>query len=509
MAAILLASGSAVEAASGDLDSAFGVGGKVTTDFGGSDTGYAVAVQADGKIVAAGGTGGDWAIARYNKDGTIDFSFGGGKVITQFGVGAQAGIAGLVLQADGKIVAAGHAATSPNNFDFALARYNSDGSLDVGFGSGGKVLTDFGDDSDAALRVAMGSDGTIVAAGRAGAGSAPDFALARYNPDGSLDTGFGSGGKVTTDFGGVDLANGLALQIDGKIVVAGGAGLGVPQDARFALARYNPAGSLDTSFGSAGKVTTDFGSPGAAQDVVLQSNGKIVSAGWANGGLSSFALARYNPDGSLDIGFGSGGRVITTFPAQALAYGVSLQQNGKIVAAGSLVNPGTSDFALARYKPNGGLDSGFGISGKVTTNFGGIDQAQDLALQLDGKIVAAGFGGNSDFALARYQGDPVLGCKGHPATIVGTSGDDTLVGTSGDDVIVGLAGKDAIDARGGRDVLCGNGGNDTLLGDVGDDSLYGGAGDDTLDGSEGSDRLYGGGGVDICGNGEIIRGCEG
>ena len=400
-------------AAPGDLDPTFGSGGKVTTDFGGDDQAFALALQPDGKIVAAGSSTQNFALARYNADGSLDATFGsGGKVTTNFGLVLTLAHA-LALQPDGKIVVAGE-----SNVNFALARYNPDGSLDATFGTGGKVITDFGG-IDRARALALQPDGKIVVAGE----SAPftglsDFALARYNPDGSLDASFGTGGKVTTDFGGTaDRADALALQPDGKIVLAGGSS-SVSASVDFALARYNPDGSLDASFGTGGKVITDFGNSDAAFALALQPDGKIIVAGVSTGVSvgpgRGFALARYNPDGSLDATFGTGGKVITNFGgavAIGFAESVALQPDGKIVVTGPSFFGNTSDFALARYNPDGSLDASFGTGGKVTTDFGGTaDQAHALALQPDGKLVLAGSSGpigSQNFALARYKGDPI------------------------------------------------------------------------------------------------------
>jgi uncharacterized delta-60 repeat protein len=399
----------------GDLDPTFGSGGKVTTDFaGGSDVAIGVALQPDGKIVAAGSATpkatifSDFALARYNSDGSMDATFGSaGKVTTDFG-GDGDRADSVALQLDGKIVAAGTTSTpGVGGFShFALARYNSDGSLDATFGSGGKVITDFGGGAEA---VALQPDGKIVAAGSASPGATIffDFALARYNPDGSLDATFGSGGKVTTEFtGGSDRASAVALQPDGKIVAAGTAFTGTSYNV--ALARYKPDGSLDATFGSGGKVTTEFtGNFDQANAVALQPNGKIVAAGNTGAGTShDFALARYNPDGSLDATFGSGGKVTTDFTGGSdQATALSLQPNGKIVAAGTASTGTILEFALVRYKKHGGLDPSFGSGGKVTTDFtGSNDVAWGVALQPDRKIVAVGGAGtvNSDFALARY-----------------------------------------------------------------------------------------------------------
>ncbi|RNL73939.1 hypothetical protein EBF04_29975 [Streptomyces sp. I6] len=200
------------------------------------------------------------------------------------------------------------------------------------------------------------------------------------------------------------------LQADGKIVAAGFSTAGGTSD--FALARYDTNGTLDAAFGTGGLVTTDFG-PGSfdqASGVAVQADGKIVAAGLSDtGGLGDFALARYNTNGTLDAAFGTGGLVTTDFGGSTdQAFGVVLQADGKIVAAGSSTTGGTDDFALARYDTNGTLDATFGTGGLVTTDFGpgSFDQAFGVAVQADGKIVAAGLsdtGGTDDFALARYE----------------------------------------------------------------------------------------------------------
>ncbi len=225
-----------------------------------------------------------------------------------------------------------------------------DGSLDPTFSTDGKVTTDFAGGFDEAFAVALQPDGKIVAAGGAVVGSSPfDFALTRYNPDGSLDPTFGTDGKATTDFGGTDEALAMALQPDGKIVAAGQAFTGSSPDfaVDFAVARYNPDGSLDSTFGTGGKVTTDFAGFDAARAVALQPNGKIVAAG---GSSFDFAVARYKKHGSLDPSFGPGGKVTTDFASSTdVARAVALQPDGKIVAAGDAATGTSFDFALARY----------------------------------------------------------------------------------------------------------------------------------------------------------------
>jgi uncharacterized delta-60 repeat protein len=284
------------------------------------------------------------------------------------------------------------------------------GSLDRAFGVGGTVTTDFAGAGDVAAAVAVQADGKLVAAGWANTAGPfsfnQDFALARYNSNGTLDTTFGTGGKVTTDFGTVqDEAFALAVQPDGKLVAAGAAG--GPGD--FALARYNPDGTLDTSFGTGGKVTTDFGGFDQVAAVAVQADGKLVAAGTTEGSSAVFALARYNPDGTLDTSFGTGGKVTTDFARPGGSFD---QANGLVLQGSKLVAAGTAGplpgfvFALARYRADGTLDPSFGSHGTVTTDFGGgTNEANALALQPDGKPVAAGFASTQtgeDFALARY-----------------------------------------------------------------------------------------------------------
>lgn len=352
----------------GSLDASFGTAGKVTTDFLNIfDQANALALQPDGKIVAAGISRdqmdrADFALARYNSDGSLDASFGSaGKVVTDF-AGDLDTAGGIALQPDGRIVAAGASLVGMNG-DFALVRYNSDGSLDASFGVGGKVTTDFFGFGDSANNVRLLPDGRIIAAGSAFRSSTlVDFALARYNSDGSLDPSFGVNGKVTTDFFGFsDTASALIIQSDGRVVAAGGANNLNSTGLDFALARYNGDGSLDSSFGDGGKTTTDFlGILDAAADVALQPDGRIVAVGFASndrfGLLVDIALSRYDTNGRLDTGFGNGGKVITEFSGDSDgANAVAIQADGQIVVAGTAFDgsvfdeSANSDFALARY----------------------------------------------------------------------------------------------------------------------------------------------------------------
>ncbi len=391
-------------AASGDLDPTFGNAGMITTDFaGGIDEASCTAIQRDGRIVAAGwsfnSTGSsNFALARYNPDGRIDASFGrGGRVITAFGGNAKA--YSVVIQSDGCIVAAGFAKNGPAgaNVDFALARYSGDGSLDSSFGKSGKITTDFFGKNDQAYAVALQRDGRIVVAG--GATSAKGgfgFAVARYNNDGVVDATFGNGGKIITFFAidRISEARALVIQPDGKILLAGSGSPRFGTD--FALARYNTDGSLDSTFGAGGKVTTDFfGSEDQARALIIQPDGRIVAAGYAglpNRPSTDFAIARYNGNGTLDPAFGAGGKVTTDFfNGYDGVSALALQPDCMIVAAGMVSARGGSDFGLARYNGDGTLDTTFGSSGRIATEIGGaVGWASSIVIQQDRKIVAAG-----------------------------------------------------------------------------------------------------------------------
>jgi uncharacterized delta-60 repeat protein len=403
---------SLVFAGDGVLDHTFGSGGKVITQLSQEPSSgiYAIKVQADGKLIAAGDISNnfaaDFAIARYNTGGSLDTSFGIGGVVTTDFLGEQDTALGVAIQNDGKIVAAGYAFSSNASYNFALARYNTDGTLDTTFGSGGRVTTDFFTSDDEAIAIAILTDGKIVAAGLASdIAGVSDFAIARYNADGSLDTSFGANGTVTTDFGGHDAAQSLAIQADGKVVTAGSIANASNYD--FALARYHTDGTLDSGFGIGGKVTTDFfGTNDEVLGIVIQSDNKIVAVGGSPGGPETnpdFILARYNTDGSLDNTFGNGGKVSTDFFGEYdRATAVAIQTDQSIVVTGMVAGANTAFFGLARYDSNGSLDPNFGDGGKVTTDFSTPAAANSLVIQSDNKIVVAGTAGGH-FALARYK----------------------------------------------------------------------------------------------------------
>ncbi|MCP3972333.1 MAG: hypothetical protein GY717_18815, partial [Rhodobacteraceae bacterium] len=400
------------------------------------DNGQSVAVQSDGKILVAGdsdaGTSWDFALTRYNSDGTLDTSFGGGDgIVTTDIVSLEDQGRSVALQSDGKILVAGYT-DNGGDADFALIRYNSDGTLDASFGGGdGIVTTAVGGSHEYGQSVTLQADGKILVAGQTSNGLNYDFALTRYHSDGTLDTSFGGGdGIVTTGVGaGDDNGESVAVQSDGKIVVAGYSHNGSDRD--FALTRYNSDGTLDTSFGGGdGRVTTDFGSGhDRGHSVSVQSDGKIVVAGDShNGSDYDFALTRYNSDGTLDTSFGGGDGMLTSAIGAGHDYGWSIiaRSDGKLLVAGHSHNGTDNDFTVTRYDSDGTLDASFGGGDGIVTadSGGGFDYAFSMALQLDGKILVAGsssIGFNYDSALVRFNADGTLDTSFDPVnTLNGT-----------------------------------------------------------------------------------------
>jgi uncharacterized delta-60 repeat protein len=345
--------------------------------------------------------------------GDLDTSFSGDGIVRTHLGSSYDYAESIALQRDGKIVTAGYFFNG-NDYDFSLVRYNTDGTLDLTFSGDGKVTTSIGIVDDFATSVAIQGDGKIVVAGFSynDAGTITSFALVRYNTDGTLDSTFSGDGKVTTTVG--DTANrsySIVIQGDGKIVVAGYSV--TSGDYEFAIVRYNTDGTLDLTFSGDGIVTTNIGfSDDRPYSIALQSDGKIVAAGLsydATGSNTEFALVRYNTDGTLDLTFSGDGKVTTSIGSSSVVESIAIQSDGKIVAAGFSFNAGTSlsYFALVRYNADGTLDLTFSGDGIVTTNIGSTgDSAISIAIQSDGKIVAAGISyivdTGVDFTLVRY-----------------------------------------------------------------------------------------------------------
>ena len=390
----------------GTPDPTFGAAGKVSNQLPPAKT---MAQQSDGKLLVVGGM----TLSRYNADGSTDTTFGkNGSVSIVASGGPLDEMNALAVQADGKIIVAGFTSlpTSVND-NFAVLRFNNDGSPDTAFGSGGAAVTDFNGLLDRVSAVLVQPDGKIVAAGQAVSGTLlfgdRDFAVARYLPNGTLDPAFGTGGKATLNIvGKSDVGTTAALQADGKILAAGRVFSDAGTEADIGVARFNADGTTDTTFGTDGILRVDFSAGGAvssafsggswdeASKVTVQIDGKITIGGFAQvAGVFRYALVRLLGNGSLDTTFGTNGLVSTSFTTQNdFARSIVLQDDGKIVVAGQLANSNANaDIGLARYTNSGALDTTFGADGLVRIDlFGGFDTANDVTIQPDGRIVAAG-----------------------------------------------------------------------------------------------------------------------
>jgi uncharacterized delta-60 repeat protein/CSLREA domain-containing protein len=399
--------------APGNLDTTFGTNGIVTTQTaGGTNYATATAIQTDGKIVAVGSTNGFFSIVRYNLNGTLDNTFNGNGISVSV-VGTSNALA---IQPDGKIVVVGHNG-DPANIEFKVARFNPNGTLDNTFDGDGVVVTPIGSGTDAAYSVAIQTDGKIVVSGRSD--SNPVFvttwAVVRYNPNGSLDNTFDNDGIIIPPSRGNAITDALAIQTDGKIVIAHNNYNGSAYILE--VLRYNTDGSPDTNFGSGGVIRTTVGTNVEQVSVAIQTNGRIVAACssfTSNSAGYDFWVVRYNGNGSLDTTFGSSGLVVTPIGSGNsfdVPRSVAIQANGKIVVGGKSQNGTNNNFAVVRYNPNGSLDSRWGIGGIVNTDLGGSAEAiYAVAIQLNGGIVAAGESdvgspGTRRFAVARYIGD--------------------------------------------------------------------------------------------------------
>jgi len=397
----------------GRLDSTFGSGGKVVTTIGtGYDVGYGVAIQPDGKLVVVGYSdngieSNDVLIMRYNVNGTLDQSFGkGGKRLTPVGEKSDAGRA-LALQPDGKIVVAGSDFNGTET-NIVLLRYTTSGNLDSSFGFGGMSIISFGSTNDLAFDVEVYPDGRIIIAGTTGTGINTDIAIARFTDTGSLDTTFGKGGKVKMGLGsGQDNALCLALQNDGKILIAGNSKRLSSTD--IALIRLTENGAPDSTFDKDGRVFTAVGTISShAYGIHLLNNGKIILAGfyYLTALNSAAAVLRYASDGNLDSTFGKNGIAthdLNTSEDQMICS--ALQTDGKIVLAGLSKKNSNDDIAVARFTAEGAIDSTFDGDGKTVTPISTNNEtAADIAIQADGKIVIVGYtiGFDADIALVRY-----------------------------------------------------------------------------------------------------------
>lgn len=440
---------------SGSLDSTFGSNGTVVLSPGfANDVAQAVAIQSDGKIVTVGygfnGMFNAFAVTRINPNGTPDNTFNtSGIALTTVGP-RDAEAFGVAVQSDGKIVVVGQASNGINT-DIAIVRYNLDGTLDSTFDTDGRMVVDVAGGNDLGRSVAIQTDGRIVVAGNSVVGGTFDISVIRLETNGSLDASFaGNGGSgqgiVRTRFGtGNAFGYSVAVQPNAKIVVAGY--YSGPASVDSVILRYNTDGALDTSFSDDGRFLHAFSSNDVdeALAMALQPDGRIVIAGCIRGGgrLNDYLIARIHPDGGLDQAFGQGGFTRVEFsPSPDIALGVAVQSDGKIIAAGFANNGVNNDFGVTRVNANGTLDSSFNEDGRQQTAFGSsTDSANAVAVQADGKIVVVGrtVFSTADFGIARYgygtnadqndgfiELDPTTAVRFENAFQAGTSSSTTL-----------------------------------------------------------------------------------
>ena len=403
----------------GSLDKSFGDNGMVTTKIGPKDNViYSIIIQDDQKIVVAGyvfnGSYYDFALARYDTSGKLDQSFGiNGIVINSIGRGDNVALS-LMLQPDGKLVASGYAYNG-SFYDFALVRYNSDGSLDQQFGLNGITITSFGSTSMISSSI-LENDGKIISVGYENSSFPMDhsvWAMCRYNSDGTLDETFGSGGKVITEYNNSDdVSYSVALRKNGEILVTGYTYIAF--NPKIVTAEYKPDGSLDPAFGEGGKVITSIGLASATISMSIQEDEKIIVTGCSyEGSKANILLLRYNSDGTLDNSFGTNGLVLTSIGSfDSFGRTVKLESDKKILVSG-FTRDINSKYgpALLRYLEDGKLDTTFGTNGIVTDDTN--EAFLSLAIQKDGRIIAAGSLNLNDtisyFAINRYLSGINLG----------------------------------------------------------------------------------------------------
>jgi uncharacterized delta-60 repeat protein len=421
---IVSASVAYIYAAPGDLDRGFGTSGIVKTQFREASSINASTIQPDGKIIVVGSIRRtdftlDFYVMRFNANGSFDTTFGNnGKLIVVVSNRDDEAF-GVTLQADGKIVVVGSSRDSSANYNFSAARLNQNGTLDTTFNTSGFVITPINSTGNISNKVVVQPDNKIVVAGQGPGTSDSTFIVVRYNIDGSLDTSFDGDGISKIQFSPSlnSSARAVKLQADGKIVVAGVSSIVNFNSSGFGIARLNTNGTPDTSFGNNGTVIVDVrtgtAQQSAANELLIQPDGKIVAVGSSNSGFTTdfdFAVVRLNTNGSLDNSFGDNGKVVT--PIQGYnsdeARDVVLQTDGKIVVGGTGKVASDTDLAVIRYNSNGTPDTTFGNKGivltRITETYEGIS---NLRIEPDGKIFAVGLatfsgGSNYELTLARY-----------------------------------------------------------------------------------------------------------
>lgn len=415
---LLLVSVMVTNAQSGVLDPTFGNDGIVLTEISSNNNyGEAVAVQADGKIVVAGYAGAPstykMAVARYNTDGSLDTSFGNNGTLN-FQVGsAKSYVTALEIQADGKILLGGYTWDNVSG-NMALVRLNEDGTFDNTFGNNGINIIDAGGNAIAEAMTIL-DDGKILLAGNI----EDNFSIGRFNADGSLDTSFGANGWSIINYDvGVSFVKDLAIQDDGKILLAGLLMNGVTFMYQMAAARINADGTIDNTFGTNGKVNFNIGNGNDfAEGIAVQADGKIMLGGhkWIANVFQrhDFAVVKLNTDGTFDTSFGNNG-VATTQIVDGANYTrqMLLQEDGKVVLTGFTVLQGEYNIAMVRFNTDGSDDTTFGTEGHVSTDINGReDYANAITLQADDKILLTGYSytlaGDASIFVARYNNAPL------------------------------------------------------------------------------------------------------
>jgi uncharacterized delta-60 repeat protein len=389
-------------AQAGSLDATFGGTGFVTTSFAVRSFAKAVEVANDGTTYVAGNITnpsglGSILVMRYLSNGSLDTSFGGtGYVITN--LVETTAIQSLALQSDGKILVAGHISV----FDALVVRYNPNGTLDSTFGIGGVARINLGN-YESASSVLVAPDGSIYVAGSTRTDSTADIFIAKLKTDGWFDYSFGWGGFIVTSLGVYDYPGKIALQSDGKIVATGRYSEGLVT--KMFVARYESFGFLDSTFDYDGTAKYTKAKESQGNDVKVQNDGKIVVSGSIYNGIGDYlSVFRYNPDGSLDSTFGTLGTTRLTTTRTGFATALEIQSDGKIVAAGSGTIAGSRDFVTARFLANGSPDTSFGIGGNTWLGLGGDETSFDVAInRSNGKITVVGYG-SSQSVTARYLG---------------------------------------------------------------------------------------------------------
>jgi uncharacterized delta-60 repeat protein len=408
------------KAQSGSLDKTFGVEGKVVTSQPNAVLhAYSSLLQKDEKIILAGRRGiqivGDplagFLFIRYNTNGIIDSSFGvNGMSVINFEGYSSEYVASMVEQSDGKILACGegYSGLFESNYNGLMIRLNPDGSIDSTFADNGKLVYDSYRGQDHFSQLLLKPDGKIVICGSISYHAA---LLVQLLPDGSFDPGFGVNGVVQDEDENFTVAD-AAYQTDGKIVAGGGYGYGFGYKA--CIARYLPDGKLDVGFGSNGKTVTNLeGSSEQITSIAIQDDGKIIAGGNSNGFNEIATLLRYTPAGLLDKSFGTNGVVYTTYPTGwAVVRDVALQTDGKIVTGVSNFDydEDYGYFTANRFKIDGSLDSSFGTKGTAISLIYGNEYTYSMLIQKDGKIILSGetyIDNNSALAMIRLNGDKI------------------------------------------------------------------------------------------------------